>query len=144
MPACWRKSCCWIGHMNNSSNPKYTKVLKGKIPKHSAAPAIMELENGEEIAGMWITPAIPGTGFYKLFAKKKTDGMYEWAHFVQREDGRKERIMRGTTENKEQLEQVVEIANRNLRKFFGPDFGLRPANADMYLLDGKKSIPYVQ
>ena len=112
--------------------------------KSSRVPAIMELDDGEEIAGMWVTPTIPGTGFYKLFAKKKTDGTYEWAHFVQRADGRKKRVMRGTAENKEQLEQVVEIANRNLRKFFGPAFGLRPADADMYSLDGKKLTPYVQ
>jgi len=107
-------------------------------------PAIMELAAGEEIAGMWVTPTIPGTGFYKLFAKKKKDGTYEWAHFIQRDDGRKERIMRGTAENKEQLDQVVETANRNLMKFFGPAYGLRPADADVYTLGAKKSTPYVQ
>jgi hypothetical protein len=107
-------------------------------------PAIMEVDNGEEIAGMWVSPMIPGTGFYKLFAKKKKNGNYEWAHFVQRDNGRKEKVMRGVAENKNQLDQVVEIANRNLRKFFGPAFGLQPADVDTYSLEGKKSPPYIQ
>jgi hypothetical protein len=124
-------------------NTKDSKLLEGK-KGHSKIPAVMEVNAGEEIAGMWATPTIPGSGYYKLLAKKKTDGTYEWAHFIQREDGRKERVMRGTVDNKEQLDLVVEIADRNLRKIFGPAFGLRMADADMLTLDGKKSSPYVQ
>jgi hypothetical protein len=124
-------------------NTKATKVLKEKTGQFKI-PAVMELDAGEEIAVMWATPTIPGSGFYKLLAKKKIDGTYEWAHFIQREDGRKERVMRGTVDNKEQLDLVVEIADRNLMKIFGPAFGLRPTDADMLTMDGKKSSPYVQ
>jgi len=34
----------------------------------------MNIDEGEEIAGMWVTPHIPQIGIYKLLAKKKKDG----------------------------------------------------------------------
>ena len=42
------------------------------------------------------TPPIPQVGIYKLLAKKKADGMIEWAHFVQHDNGLKEKEIRGT------------------------------------------------
>ncbi len=107
------------------------------IKKRSRQQAIMHIHKGEEIAGVWITPPIPETGFYKFMAKKKKDKTYEWAHFIQRDNGEKDRIMRGSTKNEEELELVLDIANRNLRNTFGAHIALIPAETDVRSLDGK-------
>jgi hypothetical protein len=104
--------------------------------------AMMAIDEGEEIAGAWITPYIPEVGMYKLLAKKKKDGTFAWIHFIQRLNGSKDRVMRGTTENEAQLNEVIEIANRNLKKIYGVT--LQPADADMYTLDGKGAPPLAQ
>jgi hypothetical protein len=110
-------------------------------PEKAQQQAVMTLEAGEEIAGMWITAPVPGSGWYKLIAKKKTDGRYEWAHFIHRPDGSRTVLMRGETETREQLDTVVEIANRNLSRIFGPAFTLMTAGVDVYSLEGKKGPP---
>ncbi len=112
-------------------------------PKDLKQFAVMTLAEGEEIAGMWITKPVPNSGLYKLIAKKRVDGKYEWAHFIHRPDGRKEVILRGQAENPEQLEQLIEIVNRNLRQILGPDLKLEPAAIEVYSLDGKKAPPAV-
>ena len=56
--------------------------------------AVMNLEEGEDIFAGRVTPHIPQVGIYKLLAKKKVDGTIEWAHFVQRDNGLKEQVMR--------------------------------------------------
>ncbi len=58
--------------------------------------AVMNLEEGEEILTGLASPHIPQVGIYNLLAKKRTDGTIEWAHFVQRDNGLKEKVMRGT------------------------------------------------
>jgi len=40
--------------------------------------AMMNVGKDEQIAGMWISKHIPGTGYYKLLAKEKKDGTCEW------------------------------------------------------------------
>ena len=59
------------------------------VPTYKGKPvqALMSVEKGEEIAGTWTTPVVPEIGFYKLLAKRRTDGVCEWVHFVQRADG---------------------------------------------------------
>ncbi len=108
-------------------------------PKPAAAQAVMNVEKGEEIVGMWVTPTVPGIGLYKLLAKKKADGTCEWAHFVQRADGRKEKVYRGTVESQERLADVVAAINRALHTAYGPAISLRVADYDVYSLDGKKA-----
>ena len=99
--------------------------------------AVMSVEKGEEIVGGWATPHIPQVGLYKLMAKKKMNGEIEWAHFIQRDNGSKERVMRGAVKNREELDTVIEAANKNLLKIFGVT--LQAADYDMYTLDGKKA-----
>jgi hypothetical protein len=99
--------------------------------------AILNLDEGEEIASACTSPHIPGTGIYKFLAKKKKDGTFEWAHFVQRDSGLKEKVYRGETQTRQQLDQVLEIMNRNLKKVFKIE--MRPADYDVYSLDGKKT-----
>lgn len=69
-------------------------------PNEAKLPAVMSVERGETIVGAWVTPTIPEVGVYKLLAKRKVDGTCEWAHFVQRADGRKERVYRGDVESR--------------------------------------------
>lgn len=99
--------------------------------------AVMNVDASEEIVGGWATAHIPGTGIYKLLAKKRKDGMIEWAHFIQRDNGLKERVMRGEVKSREQLDEVIAIADRNLGRLFG--VSLQPADYDVYTLDGKKA-----
>jgi hypothetical protein len=100
--------------------------------------AIMEVYEGEEIAGMWVTPYIKGTGFYKLISKKRKDGKYEWAHFVQREDGVKEKVFTGEVDSHEQLLMLHSIISKQLSKIFGEHITLEKATYEMYTIDGIK------
>ena len=99
--------------------------------------AVMNLEKGEEIFGGWATPQIPQVGIYKLLAKKKVDGTIEWAHFVQRDNGLKERVIRGTVKTPAELAIVTDAANNNLRRIFGVT--MLAAAFDVSTLDGKKA-----
>jgi hypothetical protein len=98
--------------------------------------AVMNVDGGEEIVGGWATAHIPEVGVYKLLAKKRKDGVIEWAHFIQRDDGTKDRVMRGEVESRKRLDDVISIANGNLRRLFGVQ--LQAVDYDMYTLDGKK------
>jgi hypothetical protein len=98
--------------------------------------AIMNVEKGEEIAGMWATPQIPQIGFYKLLAKKKKDGTCEWVHFQQREDGTKKVLFRGHVESKARLKDVVDATDKTLSRVIG--VRLSVAEFDTYTTDGRK------
>jgi hypothetical protein len=76
-------------------------------------------------------------GIYKLLAKKKADGTIEWAHFVQRDSGVKERVMRGTVKTHEEFTVVKDAINSNLHRFYGVT--LQVAGYDISTLDGKKA-----
>jgi len=103
--------------------------------------AVMNLEDGEEIVGGWVTAPIPQVGIYKLLAKQRADGVIEWAHFVQRDNGLKEKVYRGEVENRERLDDVLDVINRNLQKVF--NVTMQAANYDMYTVDGKKAPPAI-
>jgi hypothetical protein len=98
--------------------------------------AVMNVDEGEEIAATLMNGEIPGTGHYKFLAKKRIDGKFEWAHFVQRVNGQKEKMYRGEAENEEQLKLVIEIMNRNLTRVFGPHAEMKPGNPHFYDLSG--------
>lgn len=98
--------------------------------------AVMNLEEGEDIFAGRVTPHIPQVGIYKLLAKKKTDGTIEWAHFVQRDNGLKEKVMRGTVNSLEEFDVLNDVVNSNLQKIFGVT--MQPAEYDVRTLDGKK------
>ncbi len=80
--------------------------------------AVMNIEKGEEIAIAVVSGIIPGTGRYKFLAKKKKNGEYEWAHFVERDNGNKEKVYRGEVKTEEELKLVLSIMNKNLKKIF--------------------------
>ena len=97
--------------------------------------AVMSLDKGEEIAGMWATPQIPGSGVYKLVAKKRLDGKIEWAHFIHRPDGSRKVVFRGEVASREQLAVVLDAANKHLQGIFGVT--LSPADVGIKTLDGR-------
>ena len=118
-------------------NHPISKFLK-KLPKDVSLRqlAVMNVDEGEEVLGGYVTPHIPQIGMYKLIAKKKKDGTCEWAHFVQRNDGRKEKVYRGTVENEARLATVVDAINSALNTAYGPAIRLVPSGSDMFLPDG--------
>jgi len=103
--------------------------------------AVMNVNEGEEILPSYVTPHVPQIGIYKLLAKKKKDGKCEWAHFVQRDDGRKENVYRGEVENESRVADVIAAINSALNTAYGPAISLHPADSDMYTLDGKQVPP---
>ncbi len=101
--------------------------------------AVLNVDKGDEIAGMWITPPIKEVGRYKLLAVKRKDGTCEWAHFIQRDNGDKDRVLRGKLDTPEQLQTVCEVINRNLQKIYSAEILLEPADFDMFTVDGQKA-----
>lgn len=99
--------------------------------------AVMNIEKGEEFFGGWATPPIPQVGIYKLLAKKKADGTIDWVHFVQRDNGTKERVMRGTVNTLDEFAIVNDTVNNNLRRTFGVT--MQAAKYDIRTMDGKKA-----
>jgi hypothetical protein len=97
--------------------------------------AVMSVEKGESIEGMWATPQIPQVGVYKLAAKKRADGVYEWVHFQHRPDGTRKVLFRGEVESKERLAVVLETSNKQLQKIFG--VSLSATDISMQTLDGR-------
>ena len=98
--------------------------------------AVLSIDKGEEIFGGWATAAIAQVGIYKLLAKKKADGTIEWAHFIQRDSGAKERVLRGEVKTAEEFTLVKDAIDNNLRRIYGVP--LASAEYDMSTLDGKK------
>ena len=99
--------------------------------------AIMNVDKGEEIVDGWASAHIPKVGIYKFLAKKRVDGVIEWAHFVQRDSGMKDKVYRGEVESREQLNEVLEIMNKHLKRLFGVT--MISTDYDMYTLDGKNT-----
>lgn len=107
-------------------------------PQETRQFAVMSVEHGEAIAGIWVAPEVPEIGVYKLVAKQTAKGNCEWAHFVQRADGRREKVYRGTVESTNELKDVLQAINSVLGRTFGPAIQLRPVDADFFTIDGKK------
>jgi hypothetical protein len=99
--------------------------------------AVMNVDKGESIEEMWATPQIPRIGVYKLAAKKRVDGVYEWVHFQHRPDGTRNVLFRGEVESKERLTVVLDAASRQLHKIFGVT--MSAAEASMKTLDGRST-----
>ncbi|MBK5274607.1 MAG: hypothetical protein JJE30_06110 [Desulfuromonadales bacterium] len=87
--------------------------------KNIAQFAVMTFEKGEEIFAGYTTEHIQQVGIYKLLAKQKLDGTIDWAHFVQRDNGLKEKVLRGTVNTPAEFNLVLDAVNSNLLKIFG-------------------------
>ena len=106
--------------------------------KEPSIPAMMTIDKDEEIAGMWVSPDIPGIGLYKLLAKRNVKGTYEWVHFLQKPDGFKKHLFNGIVDTKEELQNVVAAANKTLSLVFGSNVQLAVGNPTFYSTDGSK------
>lgn len=104
--------------------------------------AVMNVEKGEEIVGGWASAHIPQVGVYKLLAKKRVDGVIEWAHFVQRDSGLKDKVYRGEVESRDRLDDLLEIMNGQLKRVFGVT--MKAADYDTYALGGKDTTSRIQ
>jgi hypothetical protein len=104
-------------------------------PKSLRQMAVMNVDKGEEIVGGWASAHIPQVGVYKLLAKKRKDGVIEWAHFVQRDSGLKDKVYRGEVESQEKLDEVLDVMNGQLKRVFGTI--MKAADYDMYTPGGK-------
>jgi len=98
--------------------------------------AVMNVDKGEEIAGLWATPQIPDIGIYKLTAKKRLDGKFEWVHFQHRLDGTRKVLARGEVETKMRLGDVLDATNTALKRIYGVIMQVTDFNAST--VDGKK------
>jgi len=98
--------------------------------------AVMNIEEGEEVLAGRATAHIPQVGIYKLLAKKKADGTIEWAHFVERDNGLKEKVMRGTVNSHIEFDIVIDTVNNNLRRIFGVT--MQSAEFEVRTVDGRK------
>jgi len=125
--------------MKNQPVSKLFQNLPKGVPLSKLA--VMNVNEGEEILPSYVTPHIPQIGMYKLLAKKRKDGKCEWAHFVQRDDGRKEKVYRGEVENEARMADVVAALNSALHTAYGPDISLHLADSDVYTLDGRLVPP---
>lgn len=99
-------------------------------------PPMMSIDDGEELASALVGGHIPGTGRYKFLAKKKINGSFEWTHFIERDSGMKESVFIGHVKNQEELDLVVEIMNRNLKRIFGDKAEMVPGFPQIFGLDG--------
>ena len=100
--------------------------------------AVMNIEKGEEMVMGLVSGVIPGSGRYKFLAKKNKAGQYEWAHFIERDSGLKEKVYHGEVNTMEELKSVLEIMNRNLIKIFGPKAEMKEGIPEFRSLMGKR------
>ena len=107
------------------------------MKKEPTIPAVMNVEEGEQIVGAWITPMVTDIGFYKLLAKRRKDGTCEWVHFVQRANGEKDKFYRGEVSSEKDVDIVVASINNTLTKMYGAHTRLQLGNPEVYSLDGK-------
>jgi len=100
--------------------------------------AVMNIDKGEEIISAFVSGHINGTGRYKFIAKKRKDNKYEWAHFVERDNGLKEKVYRGEINSETELKLVLDIMNKNLVKIFGSNSEMKQGIPEFKSLTGNK------
>jgi hypothetical protein len=100
--------------------------------------AVMNIDKGEEMMAGLVGGHIPGTGRYKFLAKKRKDKIIEWAHFVERDNGLKEKVYRGEVKDEKELKLVLEIMNKNLSKIFGSHAEMKQGLPEFRSLLGTK------
>lgn len=99
--------------------------------------AVMNVNEGGKIAGMWASPPIPEIGIYKLAAKQRKDGICEWVHFQHRLDGTRKVLFRGEVETKASIDVVLDAANETLQRVYGVTMSI--ADCDISRLNARTS-----
>jgi hypothetical protein len=98
--------------------------------------AVLNIDAGEEIAGLWATPRIPDIGIYKLTAKKRLDGKFEWVHFQHRPDDTRKVLLRGEVASGDLLGAILSVTNSTLSRIYG--VVMQAADFSASTTDGKK------
>ena len=98
----------------------------------------MNVDKGEEIVSALVSGHIKGTGRYKFLAKKRIDRKIEWAHYVERDNGMKEKVYRGQLKNEEELGRLLAVMNKTLMQVFGPIARLSEGIPEFRTLSGVK------
>ena len=114
------------------------EIPKGEDPRKYA---VMTLNEGEEIAGMYVTQHVASVGIYKLLIKKRKDKKFEWAHFVERDSGNKENVYRGELEKQQQIETLLTALNNALKTAYGETVKMMAAATAFKTLEGKEFDP---
>jgi hypothetical protein len=99
--------------------------------------AVMNVEKGEDIVASLVGGLIAGTGRYKMLAKKKLNGNIEWAHFLERDTGIKESVYRGQVRNDTELQILITVMNKNLKKVFGDQAIMRQGTFEITTIMGQ-------
>jgi hypothetical protein len=99
---------------------------------------MLNIDKGEEIIHGLVSSYVPGTGYYKFLSKQKSNGTYEWVHFVERVNGNKEKMYRGDAKTKEELETVLEVMSKTLTKVFGAAAEMKTGKTEVRTTDGIK------
>jgi hypothetical protein len=100
--------------------------------------AVMNIDKEEEILSALVSGHIAGTGRYKFLAKKRRDKKIEWAHFIERDNGLKEKVYRGQVNDEKELGLVLEIMNKNLARIFGPHAAMKQGIPEFRSLMGTR------
>jgi hypothetical protein len=98
--------------------------------------ALMVIESGEEIAGLWASEEIPEIGIFKLLAKKRKDGMIEFAHFLLHCTGEVSSIFRGETADPEELQEVLVMIETALLHCSGKTVKMKVPPYGTYSING--------
>jgi hypothetical protein len=100
--------------------------------------AVINIEKDEEMVSALVGGTVAGTGRYKFLAKRNSKGKFEWAHFVERDNGLKEKVYRGAVNNMSELKEVLQIMNNLLVKTFGAHAEMKEGIPEFKNLMGNK------
>ena len=107
-------------------------------PQQAKQFAVMSVERGETIAGIWVAPPVTDIGTYKLVAKQNQMEVASGrtscnGRRASRQGVSRHRGMCGTSGGRPQRHQ------RRIARTFGPSVQLQPADADFFTLGWKEA-----
>ena len=88
-------------------------------PEDLRSQAVLVAEEGDSLVGYYASAKVGALGIYKLIIVKRKSGLYDWAHFVERESGARHDFFRGNFEEWELKDKLVDGINETLSKTFG-------------------------
>lgn len=99
---------------------------------------ILELEDGDELAGSWSTPKHDRFGTFRLLLKRTPENRLLWAHFIQAPDGTTGMVMRGELRHPDELKPLQDTIHRTIRKVTGMELRLEDSD---YLATSSDGFP---
>ena len=99
-----------------------------KVKKRTTLVEVLELQDGDELAGAWSTPKHPTIGSFRLLLKRTADQRLLWAHYIQAPDGTTGMVLRGELRHPDELKQLQEVIHRTIRKVTGEELRLEDSD----------------